>query len=1320
MARGQTVEDILAALPPTTKAERVRYWFDDDLSSLSTLQQLQGEQQIDAASLIEGLHTLHFQIEDEHGAVCSPRSEVFLKFDTETTVTRAAKLRYWFDDLQSVSTVAAASGLQQIDASSLIEGLHTLHFQIEDEHGAVCSARSEVFLKFSHVTGTGNVQAKNLLYWFDDAADGAVSLPMTAGVQQIDASTLVEGLHTLHYQVVCSDGSLTSAYSSVFLKINFEMAQSKAQRLRYWFDNLAAAQETDVLKGTMLLDASTLVEGLHTLHYQLVDETGAVCSPQSGVFLKMNVDVSQPLAKTQRYWFDDDLSTLREQPVTGGTQLLEVDGLLTGLHTLHYQLTDETGKLTSPRSAVFVKMPEWTIPEGENKITQYMYWTNDYSQDNVKVALPQPASPYQLLTLLPTVTAPIRSSMFHFEVTDGQPTIYAKNDIHVRFFDAAGYWSDDARSFIDYAVSETLDDITELQTSQSFERPAENCIKWFSLQAEKGDTIAFRSSQATSLQVFSPTGKEVYAASADKSVKFGGCHTWEDGKYYVAVHDVTGTRQNVTLDYMHMDRYDVVAQDVYTVGNGGASTITYQGNGLTNLYAVALYNEQGDSIHSAHIEYMNDAFASVMFDFTDAQPASYKSKFIFTDESKLFDSELLVEAAKDIKLSIDVDAPSNYLRGGTTTFSITLQNSGNSTAYMVPLAIQVVAEGGCRNVTYAKFSDNISGIETEWLDTELYPKEVIDSISLFVAEQGDLLHFFNVQDAETGISYKYGYFGVNIAPNSNLTITLTLKSNTPVIVRATIPSDWKFYSSDDMDVPSAIARSLSIKSSVKDNICCAREHVECLMNIVVSAFDFMSIFGANWSIADCIASVGNLGLQFAYDVWCGEDYGGKNAKKEIKDKDFVVSAVNTILSCLPADFDKYNLVWIYEHIYDVIHTIWDCVDSFEELPNCPPNPDTDRKKSTPVNSFDPNDIYGYTAESGSRFMTDKVQQVNYRIEFENDTTFATASAHVVEIKDTLNAKQFDLNSYAPTGIKIGDRTEMLDGKPQFVRTIDMRPQINAIAQVEGFYDKMKGIITYRFTSIDPMTMEPTDDVMQGFLPVNYDGTSGIGEVSYNVNLLKAFDDGTQVSNRASIVFDTNEAILTPVWTNTIDAVCPEGRVTEAVLVNDSTATIRCEGSDERSGVWKYEVYVQYGSGELWEKAGECPADSAVVSFRVYDAMDYGFCALAVDSAGNVEVKEMAREASLATFLPGDANADGTVDIEDVVKAMNYFLGTDTALFLKAADVTQDGVVDIEDVVGIGKIYLTQASRIGPRLAPGQVRRQRLRQVQTNPYELKNQ
>ena len=81
MARGQTIEDVLAALPPATKAERVRYWFDDDPTSLATLQQMQGELQIDASALVEGLHTLHLQIEDENGALCSPHSSVFLKFN---------------------------------------------------------------------------------------------------------------------------------------------------------------------------------------------------------------------------------------------------------------------------------------------------------------------------------------------------------------------------------------------------------------------------------------------------------------------------------------------------------------------------------------------------------------------------------------------------------------------------------------------------------------------------------------------------------------------------------------------------------------------------------------------------------------------------------------------------------------------------------------------------------------------------------------------------------------------------------------------------------------------------------------------------------------------------------------------------------------------------------------------------------------------------------------------------------------------------------------------------------------------------------------
>ena len=342
-------------------------------------------------------------------------------------------------------------------------------------------------------------------------------------------------------------------------------------------------------------------------------------------------------------------------------------------------------------------------------------------------------------------------------------------------------------------------------------------------------------------------------------------------------------------------------------------------------------------------------------------------------------------------------------------------------------------------------------------------------------------------------------------------------------------------------------------------------------------------------------------------------------------------------------------------------------------------------------------------------MSDEVKTIGYDIEFENDPEIANSAAHRIVIENQLDPTKFDLKTFTPKDITLSGKKVELNGSKSFVQTLDLRPEIDAIAELQCAYNVQTGLIRWTFTSLDPMTMEPTDDVMQGFLPVNADGTSGIGEVSYNVNLLKTFADGTQIANRASIVFDTNDPILTPVWQNTIDAVSPVSKVTEVVTLNDSTARVRCEGSDERSGVWRYEVYAQYGSVGTWEKVGTCNADSAWIDFPMEEHMSYGFCALAIDSAGNVEVKDMVREAELVTYVSGDANGDGVIDIEDVVTAVSHYLGEETPILFRAADVNGDGVIDIEDVVGIREIYLGAATPQAARLR-STTKRQRLRTV----------
>ena len=376
---------------------------------------------------------------------------------------------------------------------------------------------------------------------------------------------------------------------------------------------------------------------------------------------------------------------------------------------------------------------------------------------------------------------------------------------------------------------------------------------------------------------------------------------------------------------------------------------------------------------------------------------------------------------------------------------------------------------------------------------------------------------------------------------------------------------------------------------------------------------------------------------------------------------------------------------------------WSCGTALMKNTDCPLFTSV-QGASVPVASRDPNDIYGYSAESGCQAIKDRMTDVFYAIEFENDTTFATAPAHNIYLTDTLDYTKFDLSTFRPTRIKIGNKTAELSGEKNFVTTIDMRPDIYAIAQVEGAFDVTKGIARWHISSLDPMTMEPTEELSAGVLPINTDG-SGMGEVSFDISLQDGLLDGTEINNRASIVFDSNEPILTPTWTNIIDAVAPTSTILGAIQSTDSTLTLRLAGEDERSGVWKYSVYSQMGEGSTWELVAENVTDT-LCDVRVFEGMEYGFLVLATDSAGNVENKAFEAEFTLSTFLPGDANGDGVVNSTDAQLVVNYYLGKEVYLNFAAADVVTDGQLNSVDAQAIQNIYLnsTQNRVLLPRRA----------------------
>ena len=1187
-----------------------RYWFDKNDTNAQTGTFTPGtlHLDVDLSTLDASPHTIHIQVKNGEGEWSSPVTKYFVRKATPLT-----SLVYWLDNQATPLEMSLQSGHFDLDVSALDDGPHLLRLQLSQTAESSSSPVSKFFFK------TPMTKQTSLLSWFDDDHENIKKLEYNGGKPfLLDVSEIEDGFHVLYFQAL-EQGGLSMPATKMFIKVPQTEGVSYLTCVCSIDGKLFKTEQVSSEGGIVNwnLDVASLSQGIHNMQVQVLTPTGAATKVSNHFFFR--VITRQELNNMKLVYNLDgkEFHTATGDAANGVFHFdVDVASLEDGLHRIIYSLASDNGTSTKVSTSFF-----WKTPIGGNGITEYRYWLNDNEANAQVKVLDKRVSPLSLVTLLPVESQPIRSSCFQFEVKDGVPMMYAKNDFHIAFYDASTRRVDETRQFVDYKVSQKVEDIAGLQSTQTFARPQANTVKWYKFEGEKGDTVAFRSSQAMSLQLYAPSGKELYSTSADKSVNYGGCHIWEDGTYYVAAHDVTGTKQNVTLDFMHMDRYDVVAQDVHTVGNGGCSTITFQGNGFDELESVTLVSDTEllcDSItHTSNVD------VSVHFDFTGLAVGNYDAVFQYKEGVKRVDNCLTIEEAKPITLNGRVTFNGQYLRSRNNDYVIRLTNNGNSTAYGVPLAFAIFTSS-LSDLNYVDISGVDYYAQLRNNLPQLFTKSFCDSINMAMESHGVL----PILVKKDSVDYIDGFAAmhkavmtVDLQPNTTKTITISLNAGHKAFLYAWYPSDWK--------VLAGKAQKNSIRRA---------------------------------TVID--------------DAICG-------------------------LATVKANRCAQNEMLI-ENGMDPIYNV-DCSDS-DPSKDCPPPPGGGG--SIPVNSLDPNDIYGYTSESGSKYIADLVQNVNYRIEFENDTTFATASAHVVEIKDTLDRNLFDLATFAPTGIKIGDKTEYLDGTPNFVTTIDMRPAINAIAQVEGKYDPSKGIATWTFTSLDPMTMEPTDDVMQGFLPVNHDGVSGIGEVSYNISLKDKFADGTKIPNRAGIVFDANDPIMTPVWTNTVDAVSPTSHVLSIENSNDTILTIKVEGDDERSGVWKYEVYAQYGKEAPWWKIGECSADSAQVDFRCFNGIDYGFCVLATDSAGNVENKELEREASIQTYKLGDVNDDGIVNTYDMMLVQSKYLGEEVSLNANAADVNEDGEINMYDAMLIQEIYLSTVNSSKRARAIGERKRKK--------------
>jgi len=240
----------------------------------------------------------------------------------------------------------------------------------------------------------------------------------------------------------------------------------------------------------------------------------------------------------------------------------------------------------------------------------------------------------------------------------------------------------------------------------------------------------------------------------------------------------------------------------------------------------------------------------------------------------------------------------------------------------------------------------------------------------------------------------------------------------------------------------------------------------------------------------------------------------------------------------------------------------DCED--REPPEPPEDVPPDGEDGTQViRSWDPNEKIGPAGIGAARIIRPK-QPLLYTINFENQAS-AGAAALEVRVTDVLDPN-LDLSTVEiveigvddfrytfPPGTKNHRASFEVDGWTFDEEGVWRRERTPLILNIETELDVETRTLSWTFAAVDPTTGAWPEDPFGGLLPPNCmfedancdcslppddidsDCKDGRGEgfIRFVVYPIEDIEEGSVISNHASIVFDYNEPIVTEVVTNTI-------------------------------------------------------------------------------------------------------------------------------------------------------------------------------------------
>jgi RHS repeat-associated protein len=292
---------------------------------------------------------------------------------------------------------------------------------------------------------------------------------------------------------------------------------------------------------------------------------------------------------------------------------------------------------------------------------------------------------------------------------------------------------------------------------------------------------------------------------------------------------------------------------------------------------------------------------------------------------------------------------------------------------------------------------------------------------------------------------------------------------------------------------------------------------------------------------------------------------------------------------------------------------------------------------------DPNDKIAPSGHGDAKFISDDDKLMPYTIQFENEPN-ATGPAHIIKIIDTLdsdlNLSTFELIeiAFANQVISIPPGLDHYETSVDFIVDNEYVDATEIRCEIDVSLDYEMRNLTCEMISLDPNTGWLPENVMLGILYPDDESGRGEGHITYLIEHLEDLPTGAEITNKASIYFDWNDPIDTPLTLNTIDAGVPTSYVNPLPsIVNDSSLIVSWTGEDETngSGIAYFDVYVSDNSGlyTVWLEQTTLTEET----FYGERGHTYSFYSIAIDNVGHVETVPEEPDATVLFYLAVLAN-----------------------------------------------------------------------------------